>query len=109
MESDRWNLSARRPASHRRGIRSLIEDEQLLWIRGVIGEVNTFRIPLIAITPSNKLIAVAEARKYSSADIGAKFIAIRTSTDKVHRFSLTRRACRALLVSRKMCFKVQCS
>ncbi|XP_072115659.1 uncharacterized protein [Mobula birostris] len=69
-------------ASDGQKICPLIEDEQLLWIRGVIGDVNTFRIPLIAITPSNKLIVVAEARKYSSADIGAKFIAICTSTDK---------------------------
>ncbi|XP_072891129.1 sialidase-1 [Hemitrygon akajei] len=63
-------------------IHPIVEDEQLLWIKGAIGKVNTFRVPLIAITPSNKLIAVAEARKFSSADIGAKFIAVRTSTDK---------------------------
>lgn len=55
--------------------------EKILWEKNGPGEVTEFRIPLLIQVPTGDLLAFSEARKYSGADAGAKFIAMRRSSD----------------------------
>ncbi|XP_033643235.1 sialidase-1-like [Asterias rubens] len=58
-----------------------ISAEKVLWREGD-ASVKSYRIPLLSYTPKGHLLAVAEARKYSTSDAGPKFLVVRRSLDK---------------------------
>ncbi|XP_038046435.1 sialidase-1-like [Patiria miniata] len=57
-----------------------IASQRPLWRAGE-AEVVIYRIPLLSYTPGGRLLAVAEARKYTGGDAGPKFMVIRRSLD----------------------------
>ncbi|XP_066294339.1 sialidase-1-like [Branchiostoma lanceolatum] len=59
-----------------------VVNQTVLWRSGKEGEVHLYRTPLLTYTPQGNLVAFNGARKYASADMGPKFIAVRRSTDK---------------------------
>ncbi|XP_070537497.1 sialidase-1-like [Ptychodera flava] len=59
----------------------VVVEKQLLWQGGSTAEVAAFRIPIITNTPDGGLLIVAESRKFSGSDAGAKFLTLRRSID----------------------------
>lgn len=45
------------------------------------GDVTDYRIPVIGPAPDGSIVALSEARKYSSRDSGSKFLSLRRSFD----------------------------
>ncbi|XP_072180663.1 sialidase-1-like [Diadema setosum] len=66
---------------HVETLQPFVITEQIIWESGGPEDVAAYRIPLLIQVPTGDLLAFSEARKYSTRDSGAKFIAMRRSSN----------------------------